>query len=120
MTGTTANIRVRAASHARVRPASCTLHLPEVFVNRSTLTLRLWVFGTLMAGAAAPALAQTARMPPVDLWIGYEMQRVPDLNYPLGANVAVSGAMSPVWRLVGEVGMSSADTSAPRRPTPAR
>jgi hypothetical protein len=78
----------------------------EVFVKLSTQPLGVWMFAVLVASAAVPAAAQTAQTAPIDLSVGYEMQRIPGQTYPLGANVAMSGAMSRIWRLVGEVGMS--------------
>ena len=68
--------------------------------------IAVWVWVLVFAGAAAPAMAQTAQRPNVDATIGYQLLHVPNETFPFGWNVDVSGPMSDVWRLVGEFGMS--------------
>jgi len=63
----------------------------------------------MIAGAATPAMAQTARTPTVDATIGYQVLHVPDETFPFGWNLDVSGPVNDVWRVVGEFGMSRDD-----------
>jgi hypothetical protein len=78
-------------------------------VNKSRVWVGLWLFSAMVAGAAAPVSAQTMRTPTVDASIGYQVLHLPDETFPVGWNVDVSRAMTDVWRLVGEFGMSHDD-----------
>ncbi|MFN8063997.1 MAG: outer membrane beta-barrel protein [Vicinamibacterales bacterium] len=69
--------------------------------------VRKFVIGSalfVMAGMAAPALAQDA--PKVDLGVGYQWLHFSGGSYPLGFNVDLSGAASGDLRWVAELGWS--------------
>jgi hypothetical protein len=70
------------------------------------------VLTILGLSAAAPAAAQTPPMPATDLSFGYQSLHIPGQNYPLGAFVGLSRAVTDVVRIVGEAGISIDQQSA--------
>jgi hypothetical protein len=62
----------------------------------------------LIASAAVRATAQTPPDPPLDMSVGYQATHVPGQTYPLGVSLDISGALTGMIRIVGEVGVSVA------------
>jgi outer membrane protein with beta-barrel domain len=85
----------------------------EVHVKRSVQVAAVWIFIAIVAGAAAPASAQTRATRNMDASIGYQMLHIPDETFPVGFNVDVSGAMKDRWRLVGELGWAMDEQNEP-------
>jgi hypothetical protein len=81
-------------------------------LNVSTHRLAL-VFFVFFALAAVPARAQTPPAPDTDLSLGYQSLHIPGQNYPLGVFVGLSRRLSDMVRVVGEVGVSIDQQSAP-------
>jgi hypothetical protein len=77
-------------------------------VNRHSLKLGQWIVVLLIAGAAAPAAAQTT--PSLEIGAQYQGSRImadPEGNTnPLGFNVDVAATTMDNWSLVGEVGLT--------------
>jgi hypothetical protein len=67
------------------------------------------MFSAMLLGAAGSASAQTMRTSSMDASIGYQVLHLPDETFPVGWNADVSKAVSDVWRVVGEFGMSTDD-----------
>jgi len=66
------------------------------------------VLALLLAGAAAPAAAQTLATPNVEIGAGLQLLHIPDETYPFGWNLDLSGPIAnhETMRWVGEGGMA--------------
>jgi hypothetical protein len=62
----------------------------------------------LIANMAVRAAAQAAPDPPLDMSVGYQVTHIPGQTYPLGVSLDISGALTGMIRIVGEVGVSVA------------
>lgn len=80
---------------------------PEVFVRRTIGRVTAYV-AMIIASTAARAAAQAPPDPPLDMSIGYQAMHIPGQTYPLGVSLDISGALTGMIRIVGEVGVSVA------------
>jgi hypothetical protein len=62
----------------------------------------------IIASTAVRAAAQTPSDPSLDMSVGYQAMHIPGQTYPLGVSLDISGALSPMIRIVGELGVSVA------------
>jgi hypothetical protein len=83
-------------------------------VKRTAQVFGWCVLAFALAGAAAPAAAQPLRTPNVEIGAGLQFLHVPDLTYPFGWNLDLSGPAGDhdTIRWVGEGGMAR-DTPLP-------
>ena len=62
----------------------------------------------IVANMVVRASAQTVPHPPLDISVGYQATHIPGQTYPLGVSIDISGALTGMIRIVGEVGVSVA------------
>jgi hypothetical protein len=62
----------------------------------------------IVVGMAVRAAAQTPPDSPLDMSVGYQATHIPGQTYPLGVSFDISGALTPMIRIVDEVGVSVA------------